>query len=112
MPAELKIVPSFVARVFRGRDFSILSPPGYNRMSRLKWLYAPTPEAIAFALRTTFAALMALTIAMWMELDALGGVIEDIARELRDGVGLGTVIRMPSEDEVSALTKESPTLSA
>mgnify|MGYP003362227674 FL=1 len=39
-------------------------------MSRLKWLYAPTPEAIAFALRTTFAALMALTIAMWMELDS------------------------------------------
>nr|WP_239029589.1 FUSC family protein [Novacetimonas pomaceti] len=39
-------------------------------MSRLKWLYAPTPEALAFALRTTFAALMALTIAMWMELDS------------------------------------------
>ncbi|MBY4639950.1 FUSC family protein [Gluconacetobacter entanii] len=70
MPADLKIVPSFIARVFRGRDFSILSPPGYNRMSRLKWLYAPTPEALAFALRTTFAALMALTIAMWMELDS------------------------------------------
>lgn len=43
---------------------------------------------------------------------ALGGVIEDIARELKDGVGLGTVIRMSSEDEVSALTKESATLSA
>nr|WP_242008488.1 FUSC family protein [Acetobacter ghanensis] len=35
----------------------------------MSWLLAPTPSAIGFALRTTAAALIALVIALWMELD-------------------------------------------
>jgi len=69
VPADLNLLPSFITRIFSGKHFPTLRAPGYARMSGLKWLYAPTPEALAFAVRTTFAALMALTIAMWMELD-------------------------------------------
>ncbi|QCE32675.1 FUSC family protein [Acetobacteraceae bacterium] len=38
----------------------------------LAWLFAPTPEAFFFALRTTAAAMLALGIAFWMELDSPG----------------------------------------
>ncbi|WP_025812250.1 FUSC family protein [Komagataeibacter kakiaceti] len=69
MPADLHLLPSFLNRIFSGKHFPTIRAPGYARMSGLKWLYAPTPEALAFAVRTTVAALMALTIAMWMELD-------------------------------------------
>ncbi|MBB2157516.1 FUSC family protein [Gluconacetobacter diazotrophicus] len=47
-----------------------IRPPGYARMSGLKWLYAPKGEAIGFAVRTTIAALLSLLLAMWMELDS------------------------------------------
>ncbi|CAI9120638.1 FUSC family protein [Brytella acorum] len=40
-------------------------PPG-----QWAWLYAPSPQIFGFAFRTTFAALLALGIAMWMELDS------------------------------------------
>ncbi|WP_237442458.1 FUSC family protein [Saccharibacter sp. 17.LH.SD] len=36
----------------------------------LAWLYAPSPAAFIFALRTTVAACLALGIAFWMELDS------------------------------------------
>ncbi|GBQ10896.1 FUSC family protein [Swaminathania salitolerans] len=37
---------------------------------RWSWLYAPSAQAVEFALRNTIAALLALGIAMWMELDS------------------------------------------
>ncbi|CAP53981.1 putative fusaric acid resistance protein [Gluconacetobacter diazotrophicus PA1 5] len=37
---------------------------------RLSWLYAPSKEDFAFALRTALAAILSLLIAMWMELDS------------------------------------------
>nr|WP_242012410.1 FUSC family protein [Acetobacter lambici] len=51
------------------RTFRPLGPPGVQRKLPLSWLLAPTPSAIGFALRTTAAALIALVIALWMELD-------------------------------------------
>lgn len=36
----------------------------------LHWLFCPTPQAVAFALRNTIASLVALAIALWMELDS------------------------------------------
>ncbi|XAE42888.1 FUSC family protein [Nguyenibacter vanlangensis] len=42
----------------------------FSLPARLKWLYAPSAEAAIFALRTTVAALLALMIALWMELDS------------------------------------------
>jgi uncharacterized membrane protein YccC len=43
--------------------------PGESRNTALRWLYAPSPAALGFAVRTTIAAMMSLIIAMWMELD-------------------------------------------
>ncbi|GBR11573.1 fusaric acid resistance protein FusB [Asaia spathodeae NBRC 105894] len=40
------------------------------RRNRWAWLYAPSSQAVEFALRNTIAALLALGIAMWMELDS------------------------------------------
>jgi len=49
-----------------------LSPPFPFRPNRgtYRWLYAPTPQSVGFALRTTAAALLATGIALWMELDS------------------------------------------
>ncbi|MBL7236811.1 MAG: FUSC family protein [Komagataeibacter hansenii] len=47
--------------------FSALLPPFVRRLS---WLYAPSLADFAFALRTAFAAILSLLIAMWMELDS------------------------------------------
>ncbi|WP_373320764.1 FUSC family protein [Acetobacter estunensis] len=46
-----------------------ISRPGESRNTAFRWLYAPTPAALGFAVRTTAACLMAMVIAMWMELD-------------------------------------------
>lgn len=56
-------------RIGRLRAFRPLGPPGVQSKLPLSWLLAPTPSAIGFALRTTAAALIALVIALWMELD-------------------------------------------
>ncbi|MFT8418247.1 MAG: FUSC family protein [Acetobacter sp.] len=56
-------------RIGRLRTFRPLGPPGMPRKLPLSWLLAPSPSAIGFALRTTAAALIALVIALWMELD-------------------------------------------
>ncbi|MBV0886933.1 FUSC family protein [Komagataeibacter oboediens] len=37
---------------------------------RVSWIYAPTLPDLAFAVRTSFAAIISLLIAMWMELDS------------------------------------------
>ena len=42
----------------------------FLRRDRWAWLYAPSGQAVEFALRNTVAALLALGIAMWMELDS------------------------------------------
>ncbi|PYD80473.1 FUSC family protein [Komagataeibacter sucrofermentans] len=39
-------------------------------MDWLRWLLCPTPQAVGFALRNTAASLIALAIALWMELDS------------------------------------------
>ncbi|RFD18860.1 FUSC family protein [Komagataeibacter melaceti] len=36
----------------------------------LRWLFCPTPQAVGFAARNTVASLVALAIALWMELDS------------------------------------------
>lgn len=46
-----------------------IGKPGERRNDAWRWLYAPTPAALAFAIRTTLAAQLSLIIAMWMELD-------------------------------------------
>ena len=56
-------------RIGRLRTFRPLGPPGVQRKLPFSWLLAPSPSAIGFALRTTAAALIALVIALWMELD-------------------------------------------
>ncbi|WP_232275777.1 FUSC family protein [Komagataeibacter oboediens] len=38
-------------------------------LRRFRWLYAPRASDFGFALRTTIAALLALVIALWMEMD-------------------------------------------
>nr|WP_194299796.1 FUSC family protein [Acetobacter conturbans] len=43
--------------------------PGESRNQAFRWLYAPSPASLGFAVRTSCAALLALVIAMWMELD-------------------------------------------
>ncbi|MCO6159646.1 FUSC family protein [Asaia lannensis] len=61
------------------RFASLLMPPASNTIARFNtlvrrdrwaWLYAPTGQAVEFALRNTIAALLALGTAMWMELDS------------------------------------------
>lgn len=69
MPA-LPGIPLFLIK--RVPFLSHLRPirqPGETRNNAFRWLYAPTPAALGFAVRTTVAAMMALVIAMWMELD-------------------------------------------
>ncbi|AQS83529.1 MAG: FUSC family protein [Acetobacter aceti] len=69
MPA-LPGIPLFLIK--RVPFLSHLRPirqPGEGRNNALRWLYAPTPAALGFAVRTTAAAMMAQVIAMWMELD-------------------------------------------
>nr|WP_232228063.1 FUSC family protein [Asaia astilbis] len=52
------------------------APTSFGRVSQLlrrdrwAWLYAPSAQSVEFALRNTVAALLALAIAMWMELDS------------------------------------------
>lgn len=41
-----------------------------NETTPFAWLFAPSPSNLGFALRTTCAALLALTIALWMEMDS------------------------------------------
>ncbi|KXV62281.1 fusaric acid resistance protein FusB [Acetobacter orleanensis] len=50
-------------RVLSGR-------PGLSENAPLAWLIAPSPANLGFALRTTCAALLALSLALWMELDS------------------------------------------
>ena len=69
MPA-LPGIPLFLLK--RISFLSHLRPigrPGESRNEAFQWLYAPTPPALGFAVRTSVAALMAMVIAMWMELD-------------------------------------------
>ncbi|CDG39245.1 Hypothetical membrane-spanning protein [Asaia bogorensis] len=40
------------------------------KRDRWAWLFAPSAQSVEFALRNTIAALLALGIAMWMELDS------------------------------------------
>lgn len=51
------------------RNFRPLHRPGERGKLPFAWLISPTPAAIGFAVRTTAAALLALVIALWMELD-------------------------------------------
>ncbi|KAA8389271.1 FUSC family protein [Acetobacter tropicalis] len=51
------------------RHFRPLRRPGQQGAGRLQWLFAPSLSAVGFAVRTTAAALIALVIALWMELD-------------------------------------------
>lgn len=74
--AAERIVPTFPGiPLFLIRRLSFLSHlrpvgrPGAARNQAFRWLFAPTPAALGFAVRTTTASLMALCIAMWMELD-------------------------------------------
>ncbi|GCE89277.1 fusaric acid resistance protein [Komagataeibacter diospyri] len=41
-----------------------------HQVRRVSWIYAPTLPDLAFAVRTSFAAIISLLIAMWMELDS------------------------------------------
>ena len=41
-----------------------------HQVRRLSWIYAPALPDLAFAVRTAFAAIISLLIAMWMELDS------------------------------------------
>ncbi|OUI85957.1 fusaric acid resistance protein FusB [Acetobacter tropicalis] len=43
---------------------------GLPETAPLAWLVAPSPSNLGFAVRTTCAALLALTIALWMEMDS------------------------------------------
>nr|WP_308164923.1 FUSC family protein [Acetobacter sp. P1H12_c] len=47
-----------------------LGRAGLSEKAPLAWLIAPSPANLGFALRTTFAALLALSLALWMELDS------------------------------------------
>lgn len=51
-----------------GRGWHLATGPDFR--ARWKWLYAPSPQAVEFAFRNTIAALIALAIALWMELDS------------------------------------------
>lgn len=51
------------------RHLRPLRRPGEQQSGRLRWLFAPSLPALGFAVRTTAAALIALVIALWMELD-------------------------------------------
>lgn len=46
------------------------APSGLSENTPLAWLFAPSPANLGFALRTTCAALLALTLAFWMEMDS------------------------------------------
>jgi len=48
----------------------IVRAGGLISLKHLAWLYAPSPQAFIFAARTTAAAIIALLLAMWMELDS------------------------------------------
>ena len=41
-----------------------------HQVRRVSWIYAPALPDLAFAVRTAFAAIISLLIAMWMELDS------------------------------------------
>ncbi|MFT9165607.1 MAG: hypothetical protein ABF504_11070, partial [Komagataeibacter saccharivorans] len=53
---------------------SALRSPFHNHAGlwhvKLRWLLAPSPADMVFALRTSLAAALSLLIAMWMELDS------------------------------------------
>ncbi|NHN83508.1 FUSC family protein [Acetobacter musti] len=69
MPALPGIPLFLIKRLSFLRHLRPIGRPGESRNDALRWLYAPTPAALGFAVRTTAAALLALVIAMWMELD-------------------------------------------
>ncbi|WP_408869804.1 FUSC family protein [Gluconacetobacter tumulisoli] len=69
MPVVQSSVSALLARLSLWRPHTI-RPPGHDRLNRLKWLYAPKADALGFAVRTTIAALLALVVALWMELDS------------------------------------------
>ena len=58
--------PVMTARAHDPDTLPPLLPPFVRKLS---WLYAPSLADFAFALRTAFAAILSLLIAMWMELD-------------------------------------------
>ncbi|MDG6094480.1 FUSC family protein [Acetobacter sp. AN02] len=63
-------LPGFLTRRLPSlRHLRPIPKPGAERNSHFRWLIAPTVPALAFAVRTTAAALLALVIALWMELD-------------------------------------------
>ncbi|WP_208858907.1 FUSC family protein [Acetobacter ascendens] len=63
-------LPMFILdRIGPLRNFRPLHRPGERGKLPFAWLISPTPAAIGFAVRTTAAALLALVIALWMELD-------------------------------------------
>ena len=59
--------PVMTARAHDPDTLSALLP---SFVRKLSWLYAPSLADFAFALRTAFAAILSLLIAMWMELDS------------------------------------------
>nr|WP_242007162.1 FUSC family protein [Acetobacter farinalis] len=56
-------LPAWVTGAVQGRA-------GLPETAPLAWLIAPSPANLGFALRTTCAALLALSIALWMEMDS------------------------------------------
>ncbi|KFL88345.1 hypothetical protein AmDm5_2347 [Acetobacter malorum] len=59
----LQQMRAWATRLSQGRT-------GLSENAPLAWLIAPSPANLGFALRTTFAALLALSLALWMELDS------------------------------------------
>ncbi|MCE2563418.1 FUSC family protein [Komagataeibacter sp. FNDCF1] len=51
-------------------DISRFVPAPMAGVAMLRWLFCPAPQAVGFALRNTLASLIALAIALWMELDS------------------------------------------
>lgn len=56
-------VPAWITRALPART-------GLSENAPLAWLIAPSPANLGFALRTTAAALLALSLALWMEMDS------------------------------------------
>lgn len=57
---------SFPLQWYRGLHAKIHSGSSFP----LAWLIAPAPADLGFALRTTVAAFIALSLALWMEMDS------------------------------------------
>lgn len=66
MTAAERIFKRCAAALRLGRQ----NAKGPRLLDRWRWLFAPTPQAVEFAFRNTVASLLALAIALWMELDS------------------------------------------